>query len=284
MRGFLCLSFGPAPRLVKRRVNKKVKHLAAIIATFAAIVSSLPAQESSASSSNLASAWTLTAATLSQYAFRGVRRGGLSLQPSLEYDAGRLGLGIWANAPLKHKVVGQSDPELDFYGFYAMDPTDAVSVVPGFTAYTYPDAKRGDGFYSASFEPNVALIYTIAGVRLTPKLYYDFVLKGATVELTGSFAVPLKNWGTELDFTAAAGTYLWRDAVANGNPAVKNWGDYYLAGVSLPYQVSKDSKVLIGWEYTAGARNFVKKGIAGKTRNAATIGCGVLTLSYSVTF
>jgi hypothetical protein len=206
------------------------------------------------------------------------------LQPSLEYDAGRLGLGIWANAPLKNKVVGQSDPEFDFYGYYAVEVTNATSVVPGFTAYSYPGANRSGGFYSATFDPNLALNHTIGGVRLTPKLYYDFVRKGPTAELTASCAVPLKDWGTELDFTATAGTYLWKDAVADNNPAVKNWGDYYLAGVSLPYQVSKDSKVLIGWTYTAGSRNFLKQGIAGKTRNAATIGRGVATLSYSVTF
>lgn len=262
----------------------KVKNLAVIFAISVAIGSAVLAQESSVSSLNVTSSWTLTASTLSQYAFRGVRRGGLSLQPSLEYDAGRLGLGIWANAPLKNKVIGQSDPEFDFYGYYAIDLPNTISVVPGFTAYTYPDAKRSDGFYSATFEPNIALNYIMCGVRLTPKLYYDFVLKGATAELTASFAIPLKDWGTELDFTATAGTYLWKDAVAGGIPAVKNWGDYYLAGVSLPYQVSKDSKILLGWAYTTGSHNFLKQGPAGKTRNAAAIGRGVATVSYSVIF
>ncbi len=165
-----------------------------------------------------------------------------------------------------------------------MELTNTVSVVPGFTAYTYPNAKRNDGFYSATFEPNVALNYTIGGVRLMPKLYYDFARKGPTAEFTASFAVPLKDWGTELDFTASAGTYLWKDAIADRNPAVKNWGDYFLAGVSLPYQISKDSRVMIGWAYTTGSHNFLKQGIAGKTRNASTLGCGVVTLSYSVTF
>ncbi|HEY4248008.1 MAG TPA: TorF family putative porin [Lacunisphaera sp.] len=264
-------------------MNKKVKNWALLFATFVAIGCSLPAQETSLSSSNAAS-WTFTASTLSQYAFRGVRRGDLCLQPSLEYDTGKLGLGVWANVPLKDKVAGQPDSEFDFYGYYAVELSNSISVVPGFTAYTYPDAKRSNGFYSATFEPNIALNYAVGGIRLTPKLYYDFVLKGPTAELMASFAVPLKDWGTELDFSATAGTYLWKDAVVDGNPAVKNWGDYYLAGVSLPYQVSKDSKVLIGWAYTTGSKNFLKQGIAGKTTNAATIGCGIATMSYSVTF
>ncbi|MEO6992928.1 MAG: TorF family putative porin [Lacunisphaera sp.] len=255
------------------------KNMALIFTASVAMGCVLPAQEALGASS-----WTLTASTLSQYAFRGVLRGGLSLQPSLEYDAGRLGLGIWANTPLKNKVPGQSDPEFDFYGYYAMALTPTIGVVPGFTVYTYPNAKRRAGFYSATFEPNLALNFAIGGVRLTPKLYYDFARKGPTAELTASFAVPLREWGTELDFSATTGTYLWKDAVADRNPAVKNWGNYTLAGVSLPYQVSKDSKVLIGWAYTTGSHNFLKQGIAGKTRNAATIGCGVVTLSYSVTF
>jgi uncharacterized protein (TIGR02001 family) len=280
----LRLSFEPAPRLVKGRVNKKVKNLALLLATFIATARSLPAQENSLVSLNAGPSWTLTASTLSQYGFRGVRRGGLSLQPSLEYDAGPLGLGIWANAPLKNEAVGRSDPEFDFYGYYAAKLTDTVTVVPGFTAYTYPKANRSDGFYAATFEPNLALNYSIGGVRLTPKIYYDFVLKGPTAELTASFAVPLKGCGTELDFIAAAGTYLWKDAVADKNPAVKNWGDYYLAGISLPYQVTKASKVVIGWAYAKGSHNFLKQGPAGKTRNAATIACGVVTLGYSVTF
>ncbi len=265
------------------RVRKKVKK-ALIFVVFTAIVSSLSAQETSAGSLNTSSSWTLTASTLSHYAFRGVRRGGLSFQPSLEYDTGKLGLGIWTNAPLKDKVAGQSDPESDFYGYYAMELTNTLTVAPGFTAYTYPGVKQCDGFYSATFEPNIALNYAIHGVRLTPKLYYDFQRKGPTAELTASFAVPLKDWGTELDFNATAGTYLWKDAVAGKNTAVKNWGDYYLAGVSLPYQVSKDSKVQIGWAYTTGSHNFLKQGTAGKIRNAAAIGRGVVTLSYSVTF
>lgn len=269
---------------MKGRVNKKVKNLALLLATFIATARLLPAQENSLVSLNAGPSWTLTASTLSQYGFRGVRRGGLSLQPSLEYDAGPLGLGIWANAPLKNEAVGQSDPEFDFYGYYAAKLTDTFTVVPGFTAYTYPKANRSDGFYAATFEPNLALNYNIGGVRLTPKIYYDFVLKGPTTELTASFAVPLKEWGTELDFIATTGTYLWKDAVADKDPAVKNWGDYYLAGLSLPYQVTKASKVMIGWAYAKGSHNFLKQGPAGKTRNAATIACGVVTLGYSVTF
>lgn len=249
--------------------------------------STLPAQTTVATpppAEAPAASWTLTTSVASQYMFRGTRLGGASLQPSIEYDAGSLGLGIWANVPLKDKVVGQSDPEFDFYGFYSMEVAKDISVVPGFTIYTYPDAKKSDGFYKATFEPSIALNYTLGGFKLTPKLYYDFVLKGPTAELTAAFAVPLKDLGTELDFTAAAGTFIWKDYAPETNPDIKNWGDYYMVGVTAPFQISTDSKITIGWAYTKGSNNYLKQGTDGKVANSAAVGRGVLTISYILNF
>jgi hypothetical protein len=97
-------------------------------------------------------------------------------------------------------------------------------------------------------------------------------------------AVPLASLGTELDFTGSAGTYTWKDAVSDANPTVKNWGNYYLVGISAPYQVGRDSKVMVGWAYTTGSDNYFKAGTAGKTRNEAALGRGVLTISYAFSF
>ena len=223
--------------------------------------------------------------------FRGVRLGGPSFEPSLEYDSGAVAIGVWSNFPIKNKVPGQSDPEFDFYGSYTMDVIkDTVSVAPGFTIYTYPNAKKVDGFYKATFEPNIALNYTLGPVKFTPKLYYDFVLRGPTAELTAAAAIPLKDAGTELDFTGVYGTYLWKTASPDqvnslGQPAnVKNWGDYFLIGVSAPFQINKESKITIGWAYTKGSSNFIKVGTDGKAPNSAAVGRGVLTISYAFTF
>lgn len=236
-----------------------------------------PAESSSGS-------WTLTTAVASQYMFRGARLGGPAIQPTIEYDAGSLGLGIWANFPLKDKVVGQSDPEVDLYGFYSMEVAKDVSIVPGFTLYTYPNAEKSNGFYKETFEPSLALNYTFKGVKITPKIYYDFILKGPTAELTAAFAVPLKDLGTELDFTGAVGTFKWKEFAADTSPEIKNWGDYYLIGVSAPFQISKDSRLTVGWAYTAGSRNYFKQGTNGKISNAAALGRGVATIAYAITF
>jgi len=230
------------------------------------------------------SSWTLTPSVVSQYMFRGVRLGGPSFEPNIEFDYDNIGLGVWANYPLSDKVVGQSDPEIDPYGYYTITVNDSLSIVPGFTWYNYPRANSSNGFFKATFEPNLAINYTVGGLKITPKLYYDVVLHGPTVELTGSFAVPLKDLGTELDFLATLGTYKWRSAAENTFPDVKNYGDYWLAGVSAPFAVSKNSKFIVGAAYTEGSNNYFKQGSSPKAKNTAAIGRGVFTLSYAVTF
>ncbi|HUL53111.1 MAG TPA: TorF family putative porin [Opitutaceae bacterium] len=226
----------------------------------------------------------LTPALVNQYMFRGVRLGGPSFEPTIEVDSGNLALGVWMNFPMKDKVPGQSDPEIDPYGSYTLTVNDALSVAPGFTWYNYPNADTSNGFFKSSFEPNLALNYTVAGVKLTPKVYYDLVLKGPTYEFTLAYAVPLKDIGSELDWTATFGTYIWREAIKDADPAVKNWGNYYLIGVSMPFALSKESKLSIGFAYTKGTSNFIKQGSDPRVENTAAVGRGVVTLSYTYTF
>lgn len=228
--------------------------------------------------------WVFTPAVASQYMFRGARLGGPSFEPSIELDSGNLAVGVWANFPMADKVVGQSDPEYDVYGSYTIALNDASSIVPGFTWYNYPRADKSAGFYKMTFEPNVAFNYTVGAFKITPKLYYDMVLKGPTYELTGTFAVPLKDAGTELDFTATVGTFKWTDAFENSSPSYKNYGNYWLAGVAMPFQLTKTSKLTVGVAYTKGSDNFIKQGSSPKFENTAAVGRGVVTISYAITF
>ncbi len=226
----------------------------------------------------------VTPAFASQYMFRGARLGGPSFEPTVEVDSGNFAVGVWANFPIKDKVVGQSDPEIDPYGSYTLTVNDSLSVAPGFTWYNYPNADTSNGFYKSTFEPNIALNYTVAGIKFQPKFYYDLVLKGPTYELNISAAVPLKEIGSELDWIATAGTFIIRDAAKGADPRVKNWGDYFLVGVSMPFQINSASKVVVGVAYTKGSGNFLKQGSFPKVENTAAVGRGVVTLSYSYTF
>jgi hypothetical protein len=216
--------------------------------------------------------------------FRGARLGGPSFQPTIEFDKGNGALGVWANYPMADKVPGQSDPEYDIYGSYTVTLNDSTSIVPGFTWYNYPRADEAAGYYKMSLEPSIALNYTFSGVKLTPKFYYDMILKGPTYELTATTALPLKDAGTELDFTATVGTFRWTDAFEESYPPYKNYGNYWLVGVAAPFQLTKSGKLTVGFAYTKGSDNFIKQGSSPKYENTAAVGRGVVTISYAYTF
>jgi uncharacterized protein (TIGR02001 family) len=230
------------------------------------------------------SSWVVTPTFVSQYMLRGVRLGGPSFEPTVEYDAGPLAIGLWSNFPLKDKVKGQSDPEFDVYGSYTFELAKDLTLQPGFIYYAYPNAKKKDGFYKNTFEPSLALNYTVEGIKLTPKIYRDVVLAQTLAEFSVAYALPLKEAGTEIDFLGTYGTFKATKAFEDSSPDVKNWGNYWLAGVTLPFQLNKDTKLSIGWAYTKGSDNFFKQGRAPKVENTGAVGRGVFTISCAFTF
>jgi len=226
--------------------------------------------------------FTATPAYVSQYMFRGTLLDGASWQPSVEADYGNFAIGVWANSPISNKVPGSSNPEIDPYGSYKWAFNDTVALQPGFTIYTYAVAPTNQGYYRCTVEPNLALVYTLGPVTLTPKVYYDVILKGPTYELSAAYTVPVKPLNTELDFIGTAGTFLLADAT-NTAVAVRAWGDYWLAGVSVPFAVTKTSKVAVGYAYTKGT-GASKQGVEAKQSSASAVGRGVLSVSYSYTY
>jgi uncharacterized protein (TIGR02001 family) len=228
--------------------------------------------------------FTATGAVVSQYMFRGQRLNGAGFQPTVEMVAGDFTAGIWGNFVLDNKVPDSSDPEIDLYASYTMTLGKDLTLVPGATAYMYPSAPTSAGFYRSTFEPSLALNYTVEGVKLTPKLYYDTVLKGATYEFTAAYAVPLKDIGSELGFTATVGTYKLTEFANDTTPAVKAWGDYWLVGVTMPFQLDKNSKLSLGFAYTEGRNAFTKQGALARSPNSLAMGRGVATISYALSF
>ena len=238
-----------------------------------------------ASNSGPGVALTATGSVASAYLFRGLRRNGASLQPGLEAEAGPLTVGAWGNLPFHHKVRGSADPEIDLYGSYAFTMAPAATIVPGFTTCWYPETETNGRAHRATFEPNLACNYTHAsGVRLTPKVYYDTVLRGPTYELSAAYAYPVGGWGTELDFTGTVGTYRWTDYASPAASGLKAWGDYWLLGVGAPFQFAPHQKITLNFTYTEGRRAFTKRGSFPRSPNALAAGRGVVTLTYGVTF
>jgi uncharacterized protein (TIGR02001 family) len=228
---------------------------------------------------------TATVSAVSHYMFRGLRLSDGGLQPSVEVSAGNLVLGAWSNFPFDgDKVPDSSDPEIDFYGAYNIALEDGITLIPGFTVYHYPKAPTDAGFYRTTFEPNIAVSYIVDGVKLTPKVYYDTVLKGPTYELTAFYAFPLARIGSELDFTATYGGYKWKEAANDASPDVKAWGQYWLVGVMAPFQITPTSRITVGFAYTEGHKAYTKAGTFGKVPNSLATGRGVATISYALTF
>jgi len=271
-----------AAKPAKKPMQKKL--ILALLGLLAAGVVGVNAQTPAPAPAAPAASWTLTPAFASQYMFRGVRLGGPSFQPSVSYTDGPLSAGIWANVPISDKVPGQSDPEFDFTGSYTETINDSLSLVAGVTVYWYPNAEKKNGFYESTVEPNLALNYTVQGVTFTPKVYYDVVLNGPTFEFNVAYNFPLKDMGTELDFVGTVGTFKWRTAFENSSPETKNYGNYWLVGVTIPFQITMESKLSLGFAYTKGSDNFFKTGTAPKFPNPSPLSRGVVTVSYAFTF
>lgn len=228
--------------------------------------------------------WTISPAIASRYLFRGVERAGASFQTSFDYTADALSAGVWSNFALDDSGAANTDPEIDLYASYALSGQSAqFQIVPGFCLYTHPDAKRSHGGYPVTLEPNLATVFFVRGIQFTPKACYDLMLKGATFELTAAYALPLTTLGTELDFNASVGTFKYHAARADATPAVKNWGDYWLVGVSLPYQISARGRVLLNVTYSEGRNNYFKPTGSPRSANGNAASGAAVTLSYSVT-
>lgn len=228
---------------------------------------------------------TANVSTVSQYMFRGQRLGGLSLQPSVELGgmmSGALSLGIWANKPLSNRVVDVSDPEVDFYGSYTSTLAEGLTLVPGFTYYYYPNLLNT--VHKATFEPSLALNYTIGGLKLTPKVYYDMTLEGPTWELTAAHSLAIASLGVTVDLSATLGSFKYTDVVKDGSPRTKNWGDYCSFGASVPVQLSTNSKLTFGYGYHIGWDNKFKTGSAGQVTNPLQAERGVASINYSFSF
>lgn len=261
----------------KRRVN-------AWVLSF--LITGVGSLSATASSSSAPTDVTVKAVATfsSQYVFRGDRLAGPSVQPYVEANAGQTTFGLWTNFPLKDKVALVSNPEVDLYGSYNFDFTRGFSLTPGFTLYGYPDAPTNAGYRRSTFEPSLALNYTIPGVRLTPKIYYDAVQRGSTFELNGSTAFPLAHLGTELDFAGTIGTYKLRSITNRPTPHAKAWGDYWLARVSIPFQVSTHMQITVGWTYTGGINAEIKAGTLPKHSDPLAASRGIADIACAYTF
>jgi hypothetical protein len=227
---------------------------------------------------------TVSPQLVSTAVFRGQLRGGAALQTVLESSGGDLGGGLWTSLPLESAGTFAPGTEADLYLFGTRSLGAGLSLVPGATLYTYPRAERSAGFRRATFEPSLALNATVGGVKFTPKAYHDFTLAATTLELAAACAFALPSLGTELDWAVTAGTYLRRDDGAGFAATTRAWGNYWHAGVTVPYQISAHTRLLVGWTYAAGTGASVKIAGGGRRPDPRAASRGFVSLGFSSTF
>jgi len=227
---------------------------------------------------------TITPSFVSAYMFRGYRCGGFSFQPAAEYSKGPLTLDLTANFPISDKIYGVSDPEFDLAASYSWDIVpETFSVKPGFWVYGYPRAKEDS--YKVQFEPYLSFDYTISDIVFTLNFYYDFVMQGGGYEFGFNYSIPIKPLELDMELSALIGRYDNSNSV-NGLPIkVKNKGDYFQAGVAIPYEFSRKSKLTAGWYYAKGTNNYFQYGNdPTKELNSDAIGRGFFQVSFSQLF
>jgi uncharacterized protein (TIGR02001 family) len=229
---------------------------------------------------------TLTPSYASVYMFRGSRLGAQCFQPSISSTYGNWNIGVWASDPINNtgKVFGQSDPEIDPNGTYTITVNDSLNIQPGFTWYTYLRAPTNDGFFKETFEPNIAVNWTVGPVTLTPKYYYDVVLDTATYEFNAAYSIPLKDMGTSLNWAFQIGTYYGTNVVNFSVPRAHGWGNYYSIGVSSPYQLTKNTSLTVGVALTEGSGAYTKVGTGPRSVNTSAVRRTPVTVSYAWTF
>jgi len=223
---------------------------------------------------------TITPSYASTNMFRGVRYGGLSFQPTIEYSKGPLSLSLPTSFPVSDKIDGVCDPEIDLTASYTWDIVpNKFTIKPGFWIYGYPRAYEDT--YKFQFEPNIAFGYTFKDIVFSLNFYYDLVFQGGGYELGLDYSIPIKPLDIEL--SALFGSFD-QSNTTNEPVKVRNKGDYFQAGISIPYEFSSKSKLIFGWCYTKGMNNYTQKVGGVKESNPDAVGCGVFQLSFSQSF
>ena len=186
---------------------------------------------------------------VSEYVFRGVSFANTAVQPAIEVSKGGFTVGAWASVGLGETSAAAGD-EIDIYGGYGWNITEALSASVGATLYHFPQSgglfNLDSDELGSTFEINGNLSYdTLLSPSLTA--YYDFTLEAFTLEGSVSHSVPVAD-KTSLDFGLTGGF-----VAANGP------GDYEWAtgSASLGYAFTDSSSVYVGANYTLNSEDLL---------------------------
>lgn len=170
----------------------------------------------------------------SEYVFRGAQLADSILTAAVDLEYTGVYVGIWSAQPVNS--LDQASQEFDFYGGYAFNATDMLSLDFGLTAYYYPSLEDfAPGADDLTVEAYVGgALDTVLAPALY--LYYDFTLENFTIEGSAGHSFDLGN-SMSIDLGAYLG-YVWIDA----------GGDYFYGGLNgdLTYSFTDFASASIG--------------------------------------
>ncbi|MFP4353060.1 MAG: TorF family putative porin [Puniceicoccaceae bacterium] len=182
----------------------------------------------------------------SEYVYRGEKRSGAALQPSLEaghpLGPGDAFAGVWAN----QNLGGEPEDEVDFYAGYAVPLSPVFALGAGFTYYWHPDEGAAPDREKETF------LGIFADLPLRPSLngYYNFTFDQAILEvgLAHTFALTDR---ASLVWSATLGTGRAGDADSDQVPGDPENGFWYGdTSVDWQYAVNEVAAVSLGLRYS----------------------------------
>ena len=199
----------------------------------------------------------------SEYVFRGIKQSNAAFQGSVEVGQDDVRVGLWTSQPINSK--GYSN-EIDFYAGYKLKLSRDLTADFVGTYYYYPESSTAAGATHHTYELGVGGTYDLAGVSpglagITTSLYayYDFRLHQLAEQLSVGYSIPLKDFGTSLDFSGFVGTA----SAGNANPdrlagvtKVKESYNYYGIGLNIPYKLAENAQVHVGVSYSANDKYY----------------------------
>ena len=198
-----------------------------------------------------------TASFQSEYVFRGEQRAKHSAQGGLEVSTGGFYAGAWAILPTADRFDA-FQTEIDLYGGYGFDLTDALYADIGVTGYLY----NGPQLLFASRDS----VEVYGGLSLSgpfkPSLYgfYDFRARAVTVEGALEYSLPLGH--TDL-VSSATGGYTDGRGFSYG---------YFQADEEIVYHFNRQASLGVGGHWAISENRRFLRGLTAAQNNSTWYG------------
>jgi hypothetical protein len=158
---------------------------------------------------------------------------------------------------------------------------ERFSISTGLGLFTYPNA--GESEYKFIAEPVVSFGYEVSSLVFSANIYYDLMQKGPTFEFGIDYSIPMVADRCNLELSALIGRCDWSDLEKGADEKIGLSGDYYQAGIAIPFEFSKHAKLTVGYYYEKG-KNFYAKEAGNKVGNPFSEGHGVFHAGFSYIF